>query len=95
MSSEMLFADVVAPLICSNKYEWFELDDLNIYRTMQYQKALANNNASFKLMDAAHEASFRGGLSNSIFAPDQMLSLHEHPMESIMVIIISSLFYIL
>lgn len=43
---------------------------------MKSQVAEARQDVMFGLMDAVHEASFRGGLANSILCKDELIGTH-------------------
>jgi len=64
-----LFNDVAIPSIFQNKYNQWECDELE--PALKNQKAALSTTE--KLMDALHQASFKGGLGASKYIPDHRL----------------------
>merc|ERR1711931_401480 len=50
------------------------------YEKMKYQKAILERNPVFKLMEAAHLASFKNGLSNPLVSPGYAIGKHNTDM---------------
>lgn len=69
-----LVSEVIAPGLNGNNYLWWELQDIS--KAMKSQVAQARCDVMFGLMDAIHEASFRGGLANSILCKDELIGTH-------------------
>nr|XP_039251303.1 cytochrome b-c1 complex subunit 2, mitochondrial-like [Styela clava] len=73
-----LITEVVAPSVCRNSFFWWELDQIS--KSMKTQLAHANTDPAFNLIEAVHQASFRGGLGNSVISPEGMIGSHTTEM---------------
>jgi len=73
-----VITEVIIPAILSPTYAWWDLKNLG--NAMKYQKTVAETNPLVLLADAAHKASFRSGLSNSVLSPESMIGKHTSEM---------------
>ncbi|XP_002125685.2 cytochrome b-c1 complex subunit 2, mitochondrial-like [Ciona intestinalis] len=73
-----ILVDVLAPVVFGGKYQWWEVKD--VAARMKYQKALAESDPCFVLMETAHKASFAGKFGSPILCPDYLLGSHTTEM---------------
>lgn len=69
---------LLIPTVLGATYPHWELDE--IYEKMRVQKAMLERNPVFTLMEAAHKAAFKGGMSNPLVSPDHMIGKHDTDM---------------
>lgn len=77
-----VMGDVVStlliPTVLGNTYPHWQLEE--VYERMKYQKAVLEMNPVFRLLEGAHTAAFKGGMSNPIVSPASMIGRHDSEM---------------
>lgn len=80
-----VFSNFVIPSIFGGRYLWWELDKLQ--DSMKYQIAQANSDVRYRLMEAVHRASLRGGLSNALLSSESSVGSHSSDMVKVSILL--------
>uniref|UniRef100_H2ZR16 Peptidase M16 N-terminal domain-containing protein n=1 Tax=Ciona savignyi TaxID=51511 RepID=H2ZR16_CIOSA len=73
-----ILVDVLYPVVLGAKFPWWEVRD--VVSLMKYQKAIAETDPCYLLMESAHKASFSNSFGSPLLCPDYMMGQHTTEM---------------